>query len=347
MADGVAGGVGGPCAKGVPVGGEHHAVPRPQASRNHRQHVVADEPVNADAKVGRETGRRQGDGREVRPPGADLLRLEIEPGPGEQIDGDLALDPALHQRMNRGGIGADHVVAVAVGGHDGGPGIGRARRLVDDQRAQGAAPGGLLELVDPTAIVGGRLAAKAAGHRLAGRGFEIGVVDQDDGDLAPQIDALEIVPSPLRRRDAVADEHQRRLVDDHARDRTLGPDHGVAGLDQVAGRIAAGGQGYPRAGGDLEVDQRHGLGPAALVAGRLQPQRLELTDDVANGPGLARPARRSAGQRAVGQHPDVSRKLLRGNRPGRWGRGGQGREQGGGDKRKHAHGTSLPTKCRP
>jgi hypothetical protein len=67
--------------------------------------------------------------------------------------------------------------------------------------------------VGPAAIIGHRLPAEGAGDRIARRSLEIGIVDQEDGDLAGQVDALEVVPLPLGRGDAVADEHHRRVLD--------------------------------------------------------------------------------------------------------------------------------------
>ena len=69
---------------------------------------------------------------------------------------------------------------------------------MDDQRADGAAPGGFLELVGPAAVIG-HPAAELAGDRLAWGGLEIGIVDQEDGDLAVQIDAFVIVPAAFGR----------------------------------------------------------------------------------------------------------------------------------------------------
>ena len=74
------------------------------------------------------------------------------------------------------------------------PAIAGALGLVDDERADRAAPRRLLELVGPAAIIGHRPAAEPAGDRLARRRLEIGIVDQEDGDLAVQIDVAEIVP---------------------------------------------------------------------------------------------------------------------------------------------------------
>ncbi len=50
----------------------------------------------------------------------------------------------------------------------------------------------------------------SVGDGIARRCFEIGIVDQEDCDLALQVHALEVVPLPLRRRDAIADEYHRR-----------------------------------------------------------------------------------------------------------------------------------------
>src|SRR5690606_41918125 len=54
------------------------------------------------------------------------------------------------------------------------------------------------------------------GHGLAAEGvqrrvFKVGVVDQDDDDLAAHV-GLEVVPVTLRRADAVTDEDQRLVL---------------------------------------------------------------------------------------------------------------------------------------
>ncbi len=60
------------------------------------------------------------------------------------------------------------------------------------QDAQRAVASAFLVLVSPAAVVGHRLAAE-----VAGAGFEVGVADQHDADLALHVDALVVVPLAL------------------------------------------------------------------------------------------------------------------------------------------------------
>ncbi len=71
---------------------------------------------------------------------------------------------------------------------------------VDDEARLRSAPGGLLELVGPAAVVGERLAAEEF-RVVRGR-----LVGEEDDDLALHVHALVIVPAELGRGDAVADE---------------------------------------------------------------------------------------------------------------------------------------------
>ena len=81
-------------------------------------------------------------------------------------------------------------------------GVRVTRRLpgVDDEARLRPAPGGLLELVRPAAVVGERRAAEEF-RVVRGR-----LVREEDDDLALHVDALVIVPVELGRGDAVADE---------------------------------------------------------------------------------------------------------------------------------------------
>src|SRR3546814_20919776 len=68
---------------------------------------------------------------------------------------------------------------------------------------------GLLELVGPAPVIGHALAFEQA----LVAGVEAGVVDQDDDGLALHVDAGIVVPVLLGRVDAVADAHQRTVLD--------------------------------------------------------------------------------------------------------------------------------------
>jgi hypothetical protein len=215
---------------------------------------------------------------------------------------------------------------------------------VDDQRAEGSAAGGLFVLVRPARVVGRRLAAELAGHGIGGGRLEVRVVDQEDGDLALQVDALEVVPAAFGRGDAVAHEDQRGVLDLDAGDRPLRAHHEVRRLGELAG-LAAGGQAELRVGLHLEAHQLHGLGPAAVVAGRVQAERFELAGDVLDRARLAGAAGRAARELRIRQRLDVGGQAVWRDRIGGLG-GGGGREQdGGGDGgAEETHGANLAIK---
>jgi hypothetical protein len=159
------------------------------------------------------------------------------------------------------------------------------------------------------------------------------------GDLALQVVALEVVPAALGGGDAIAHEDQRGGAKLDARRGAQAGDHHVLGLRDRAG-LAAGGEGELRVRLHLGADQRHGLGPAAVVAGRLQAQRLELGDQVVDHLLLARAAGRAAGELGGGEHAHVLRQALGRDRAGRvgLGGGGGGERRGGDEGKEAAHG---------
>ncbi len=75
-------------------------------------------------------------------------------------------------------------------------GYAAGRGFVNDDGARGALARGFLELVGPAPVIGHGAAAEAA----IVAGFEIGIVDQDHGDLAAHVDAFVIVPVRVRAR---------------------------------------------------------------------------------------------------------------------------------------------------
>jgi len=315
------------------VGAEHDALVGVGRARDLGQHIVADQPVDLQRIVGGEGGPLQGHRREAGGAGPQLLGLEVEPGLAEQVHGQVALDPGLQQQARLRRVLAHHVVALAVGGHHRGPGIGRAGGLMDDQGADGPAADGFLVLVAPAGVVGRRLAAEFARDRITRLRLEVRVVDQDDRDLALQVDALEVVPAPLGSADAVADEDQRGVGDGHPVHRTLAGRHDVGGLDQGAVN-AAGRQGEARVARHDEPVERHFLGPAAVVAGGLQTQGAELADQIVDGQRLARTPRRAAGELGGAQHLHMGgqgvgrddagiRRQRRGGEQGGQGQGGE------------------------
>jgi hypothetical protein len=102
---------------------------------------------------------------------------------------------------------------VRVGVLDRRPAVRRGLGLVDDEHTGESLTCCLLVLVGPAAVVGHRLAAEVALTCL-----EVGIVDQHDPHLAPEIHSLEVVPVALWRLDAVAEEDKRSAIDRHAID---------------------------------------------------------------------------------------------------------------------------------
>ena len=256
----------------------------------------------------------------------------------QQVRRDRLLDPALQQhRLLRPGREHD-IIALARRALDHRPRIAGRLGLVDDQRGNRAAPRRLLIFVHPAAVEGHRLAAELAGDRLPRRGLEVGVVDQHHRDLALQVDALEIVPPALRCGHAIADEHHRRVGDGDAVDRPGRAEIDVVGKAQRHRRARLVHRHIHRRL-QLRVDHRDFLRPPAVLAGRLEPRRLELLDQIGDRLVLARRARRtplervgSEGARDV-RHPlhvdmRCSRRRRRGRCCGRRGEcGNQPREQ--------------------
>ena len=240
-----------------------------------------------------------------------LQRLEIEAGALEQVDRQVALDPAFDRGVLRLRVLADDVEhRVGVGVLDRRPAVGRRVGLVHDQDTGGALARGLLVLVGPAAVVGHGLAAE-----VAVAGLEVGVVDQHDGDLAVQVDALEVVPVALRRLDAIAAEHERQVRQRNRFRSVQRRAHGdFFALRQVL-RLAGYAQREFRRAGNLRAGQRHSLRPSTLavlqVAARLETGSLHLLDHIGDGLGLARSGRAAALECVGRQRLDLLRQALR------------------------------------
>jgi hypothetical protein len=215
-------------------------------------------------------------------------------------------------RLSLRGILADDVEdRVGVRVLDGVPAVGGGPGLVDHDEAHGAPARGFLVLVGPAAVVGHGLAAEVAFSRLV-----VGVVDQDERDLAVQVDALEVVPVAFRRSDPVADEDDRRVLDGDVVDAGLGgADRHLLAL-LPAQRLAAGLHADRDGALDVELGQRHVLGPGPLarlqlVAAGLQARGLELVGDVGDRLGLAGRGRPAALEGVGRQDLDVFGELGR------------------------------------
>jgi len=135
---------------------------------------------------------------------------------------------------------------------------------VDDQDASRTLARRLLVLVGPAPVICHGPAAEGIQLRL----FEVGIIDQHHKDLATHVLALEVVPVPLGRADAIADEDQLGVLQANAVGRTAGRDHGLLALAQRLAPIPDG------KGGDRidhrEPRQLHRLGPAAIDATGLE-----------------------------------------------------------------------------
>ena len=145
---------------------------------------------------------------------------------------------------------------------------------MDDQRGGGALARGLLELVRPAPVVGHLLAVE----ELVVAGMEARVVDQDHHRLAGPVLVAVVVPLPLRRVDAIADENDRAVLDADLRLAGAGTHHHV-GAEGQRHRRAIDGQVQRRGGIGGGLDHRHVLEIAVAIA-RLQADALHLRTDV-------------------------------------------------------------------
>jgi hypothetical protein len=236
----------------------------------------------------------------LRPPsgtGTEALRLRSRGEPSEVLAaareqgfGLVEPDPAVRQRlvhMAVGGVG--DLLRAAPARLNDVPAISGRLGLVHDQRGGRALLGGFLIFVGPAAVIGHRAPAERAFEPLR---LPIGIVDQDDDRLPLDVDARIIVPAALGRVDAVADEHDIAVLDVDARRHAIGADHHLRPVGE-AQRLGAAGEGQRADVPGFQLDQRHVLEPAAIVAG-LEARRLELLDQIGQRLGFARRARLAA-----------------------------------------------------
>ena len=197
-------------------------------------------------------------------------RIQVQAGGLEQLPAAVFVEPALHREF----IGifcfgiVEGQVSFQVPIDADVPSIAGRGRIVQHQAAGRALPAGLLELVQPSAVIGHVPAAEQ------GRVIVAGIVDHRDDDLAPDVDIGIIVPVVLRRVDAEAAEDVFRRWNRHFLSRPRSPDDQVVGIAEF--RLAAAlGHDFPadRPAGDGNHPER--LGPAA-VERRLQPQPRQL-----------------------------------------------------------------------
>ncbi len=117
---------------------------------------------------------------------------------------------------------------------------------------------GFLVFVGPATVVRHRAATEEARA-----GFKIRIVDEHDGDLAVHVDALVIVPLAFGRGDAVAEEHERGILDLHAIDVRCRRTHGYVFALRERALLAGGGDAEIDRAVDVELGERNVLRPGA------------------------------------------------------------------------------------
>ncbi len=135
-------------------------------------------------------------------------RVEVAVRP-EQPARRLLGDPALDLRVRLAARRQLELLAAPARLH-GVPRITGRRRRVNDDRAAAPCRRRALVLVDPAPVE----QTLGAGEQLR---IPVGIVVQHQQHLAAHVDALEVVPVVLGRLDAVADEHDLRVLDRRAR----------------------------------------------------------------------------------------------------------------------------------
>src|SRR5574337_30986 len=340
VVDAVAAGVRLADAQMIPVRAVDHGLVRVLAADYAADDVVRGDHALVDLEVGRQAFALECHRPERARLRLLLQRVEIQPGVLEHLHRQIALDPALELRVYLAGLVPHDVEhGVGVGVLHRGPAIRGRRGFVDHQQAERALAGGFLVLVGPAAVIGHRLAAE-----VAVAGLEVGVVDQDHGDLAAQVDAFEVVPVALRRLDAVTDEDQWGIADTHRSGAVhRGANGDLLALGQRLG-LAAQLQTQRRLADDLGAQQGYGLCPQAgavpEVATGLQAGRLHLRHHVVDGFRFSRGGRATTLEGIRGKRLDYIRQMpgAESRRVGRL-RAGTGREDERGQEQS-LHGQS-------
>ena len=206
------------------------------------------------------------------------------------------------------GVAAQVAVLAGPGVLDDGPGIAGEVGAVDDEGGDGTVAAGFLKLVGPAAVVGEGFAFEelfVGGGRL---------VDDDEDDLALDVDAAVVVPAVFGCDDAVADE------DDGGVDGGRGRGGLVVG-DEVGAEGEVGGRRGFRAGagdeaevgicGDgLDADEGHSLQKRTVVAGGYEAIGAEGVCDEVGGEDAAGLAGASAFKLVAGKGFDGGAKAL-------------------------------------
>ena len=227
-------------------------------------------------------------------------RVEILSGVREQFLRLGQLDPAVGHGLARAAVLAlGQILGPRVARFDDIPAIGGGFGVVDDQHRRGALPRRFFIFIRPAAIIGHCTAVEFA---LGFGGLPVGIVDEDDDGLPLHIKARIVVPALFGGDDAVSDKDHIAVLDRGRRLNAIAERHIVLGILRGNGRLAAG-ESQRRGVLRSDLDQRHILRPAAVVAG-LQPRFLILLDQISDGLFLARGA---GGTAFIG----VERQLLR------------------------------------
>ena len=231
------------------------------------------------------------------------LGFEIEVCGVEERARGLELNPACGFEL-RVFVVAEVGLLAGVGVLHDVPAVAGEVGAVDDERADGSLPRGLLELVGPAAVVGERLAAEEL------RVVRWRVADDAEDDLAFHIDARVVVPAELRRDDSVADEDDGS-VDVGDLSELAVVDGVVVGVGQIVGvqhdRHAAAlrlirHEGEVRLVADsLGSDEVDLLQVGSVVARGLEAVERELRGDVLRGDLSAARAGAAAFQQIVGE----------------------------------------------
>ena len=312
-------------AEGVPVGPVHHRLFGMQGTGNAGQDVAALDPVGDLAEIDRHRHPVQRHRREFRRPRRLAQGRIVQPRIAEQGLRLRPLDPALGRDPLGLGIGA-HDVEFGRGRRtlQRAPAIAGARRVVDHQHRRRPLARRLLEFVGPAAVEGHGIAVEPPRHRMPLGGTEVGVVDDDQQDLALQVHALEVVPLPLGRVDAIAGEDDRRVGQGDVVYRPVaGEQHLRAPLQRP--RLAAGADRDRRRPVLPRPPQLRRLHPRSVRPARLQPQGLELADDIVDRLLLTRRRHAPALELVRGEDPHD---LVQPRAFGVLGEGGGGRQEG-------------------
>ena len=133
--------------------------------------------------------------------GGELL-VKVEMGGGEELPGDVELDPAGGLKVGIFVVAEEGLFA-GVGVFDDVPAVAGELGFVDDEGADGSHAGSLLKFVGPATVVGEGFAAEETG--VVG-GW---VANDADNDFALHVDTSVIIPVEFGSGDAVADEDER------------------------------------------------------------------------------------------------------------------------------------------